>query len=121
MRLQEDYCAKAPPHGDRRMMGDGDSDTFVLEKVAHAGAPRQNQLGDIFDDLRLVFRRESGEPFCKPLLVVRLAHVVPFKSARQHNKRRPTTLPCRESRMRYLSQRQSFPESVYSCAGYAHT
>ena len=62
---REDSEATATVCGDNKMRGV--RDTFVLEKVAHASPSRQNQLGDIFDDLRLILRRESREPFGKSL------------------------------------------------------
>jgi hypothetical protein len=37
--------------------------TFVLEEVAHASAAGEDELGDVFDNLGLVFGREGGEPF----------------------------------------------------------
>jgi hypothetical protein len=43
--------------------------TLVLKKIAHSSAPRKNELGDIFDDFGLFFRRKSGKPFCKSLYV----------------------------------------------------
>lgn len=42
---------------------DDQDDTFVLEEVAHARAPRQDQLRDVLDDLGLILGRERGEPF----------------------------------------------------------
>ena len=41
--------------------------TFVFKKVAHSSASGENELGDIFDNLRLFFGGESSEPFGKSL------------------------------------------------------
>lgn len=41
--------------------------TFVFEEVAHAGAPRENELRDILDDLCLVLGRQGGEPLGQAL------------------------------------------------------
>lgn len=43
------------------------SQTFVFKKVAHPGAPGQDQLGDILDNLGLVLGRQSTKPFRKTL------------------------------------------------------
>lgn len=40
-----------------------DPPTFVLQKVAHARAAGEDELGDVFDNLGLVFGCEGGEPF----------------------------------------------------------
>jgi hypothetical protein len=37
--------------------------TLILEEVAHAGAAREDELGDVFDDFGLVLGSERGEPF----------------------------------------------------------
>ena len=41
--------------------------TFVFEKVAHARAASEDELGDVFDDLGLVSRRQRREPFGQAL------------------------------------------------------
>ena len=41
--------------------------TLVFKKIAHSSAPRKDELGNIFDDFGLFFRRKSGKPFCKSL------------------------------------------------------
>lgn len=37
-------------------------ETFIFQKVAHAGATAQNQLGDVLDDLAFRFGWDGGEP-----------------------------------------------------------
>lgn len=44
--------------------------TLVLEKIAHPSPSREDELRYILDDLRLLLRREGGEPFRKPLFAV---------------------------------------------------
>lgn len=41
--------------------------TFVLEEIAHAGAPGEDELGHILDDLGLLLGRQGGEPFGEAL------------------------------------------------------
>ena len=41
--------------------------TFVFEEIAHSRSSRQNELGDISNNLGLVFGRQSDEPFGKSL------------------------------------------------------
>lgn len=41
--------------------------TFVLQEVAHARPTRQDELGDVLDDLGLVLGGERGEPFGQTL------------------------------------------------------
>ena len=43
--------------------------TFVLEKIAHTSAAGEDELRDIFDDLGLLFGRESGEPLGQTLIL----------------------------------------------------
>ena len=71
------------------------SPTFVLEEVAHASPAGEHELRDVLHDLGLVFRGKGGEPLGKTLQL--------FSTGELHGySRRRTTLPCRESRMRYL-------------------
>jgi hypothetical protein len=39
-----------------------DPPTFVFQEVAHASAAGEDELRDVFDNLGLVFGRESGKP-----------------------------------------------------------
>lgn len=77
--------------------------TFVLEEVAHACPPGKDELGDILDNLRLILRGKRGEPFGEALRPGQPSFVVSggirVCSAR-------TTLPCLDSRIRYLCHRQ---------------
>ena len=44
--------------------------TFVLKEIAHACPACEHQLRDIFDNLRLVLRREGSEPFRQALRAI---------------------------------------------------
>jgi hypothetical protein len=46
--------------------------TFVFDEVAHTRPPREDELGDILDDLGLVFRGESCKPLGEALLWVNI-------------------------------------------------
>lgn len=50
-----------------RAVGKGLALTFVLEEVAHPGPSRQDQLGNILDNLGLVLGRQSGKPLGQAL------------------------------------------------------
>lgn len=41
--------------------------TLVLEEVAHPGSSGKDKLGNILDNLGLLFRRQGGEPFRQAL------------------------------------------------------
>lgn len=41
--------------------------TFVLQEIAHPCPASQHELRHIFDDFRLLFGRQCGEPLCQPL------------------------------------------------------
>ena len=43
--------------------------TSIFEKITHACAAGEDELGDVLDDLGLVLGRESGEPFCETLSI----------------------------------------------------
>lgn len=47
--------------------------TLVFQKVAHARAPREDELRHILDNLGLVLGREGGEPLGETLMRVRYA------------------------------------------------
>jgi hypothetical protein len=51
----------------RGATGSGQKSTFVLKEVGHSRPSRENKLRDIFDNLALLFRGESGEPFGQTL------------------------------------------------------
>ena len=82
MSLAKSYPCRDPPL------------TFILEEVAHARTAGEDELGDVLDDFGLVFGRERGEPLGQALR----ASADDYMSQGEV----PTTLPCRESRMRYL-------------------
>jgi len=73
---------------------------LVLKKIAHSSAPRKNELGDIFDDFGLFFRRKSGKPFCKSLFVADLRSAKSSMVGNRGERIPHTTLPCRDSKMR---------------------
>ena len=73
--------------------------TFVFEEVTHASTSSEHELRDVLDDLRFVLWRKSREPFCQPL-----GNVQWTDRAEDDNSSERTTLPCRESRMRYLAE-----------------
>jgi hypothetical protein len=69
--------------------------TLILQEIAHASAAREDELRDVLDNLGLVFGCERGEPLCEALSG--------FSRGNPFQGEGPTTLPCRESRIRYLS------------------
>ena len=71
---------------------------FIFKEVAHACSPGEDELGDIFDDLGLVFGRKGSEPFCKALLWEILLLTLALNDRVGDEVR--TTLPCRDRRMR---------------------
>lgn len=78
--------------------------TLVLDKVAHPGPARKDQLRDVLDNLGLVFGGQRGEPLGKALQISRQLQplVVPFGACGVVR----TTLPWRERRIRYLRRGQ---------------
>jgi hypothetical protein len=47
-----------------------ETQTLVLKKVAHASAPRQHQLGNIYNDLGLLSGRQCCKPFRQTLFFI---------------------------------------------------
>lgn len=66
----------------------------VFEEVAHARAPGEDELGDVFYDFGFVFWGEGCEPFCEALSRYQYAELVGMLRVLH------TTLPCLESRIR---------------------
>ena len=78
-----------------------DLGVLVFEEIAHARTAGEDQLRHVFHDLGLVFGRECGEPFGQTLPGVSPVSVEKEREGESQSGIR-TTLPCRESRMRYL-------------------